>query len=163
MAQQENRVRSWVVLAIFVAICLAVGSAGGWTVAGSVADWYPALAKPSWTPPTSLFGPVWTALYIMMAVAAWLVWKKDVRFAGVRVALILFFVQLALNFLWSFLFFGLRAPGLGLIDIVLLLLLVAVTTWAFFQQSRWAGVIMLPYLAWVGFATALNFAIWQLN
>lgn len=163
MAQQENRISSWAVLAGFIALCLGVGSAGGWITARSVAEWYPALAKPEWTPPNSIFGPVWTALYIMMAFAAWLVWRKDARFAGVRVALILFFVQLALNFLWSFLFFGLKAPGTALVGIVALFLVLILTIWAFFQQSRWAGIIMLPYLAWVGFATALNFAIWRLN
>ncbi|MBL8894588.1 MAG: tryptophan-rich sensory protein [Rhizobiales bacterium] len=163
MAQQERRISSWAMLAGFIALCLAVGAVGGWITARSVTEWYPTLTKPAWTPPNSLFGPVWTALYIMMAFAAWLVWRKDARFAGVRVALILFFVQLALNFLWSFLFFGLKAPGLALIDIAALLLVLALTVWAFFQQSRWAGLIMLPYLAWVGFATALNFAIWRLN
>jgi tryptophan-rich sensory protein len=163
MAQQENRISSWAVLAGFIALCLAVGAVGGWITARSIADWYPTLAKPAWTPPNALFGPVWTALYIMMAFAAWLVWRKDARFAGVRLALILFFAQLALNFLWSFLFFGLRSPGLALIDIIVLLVVLILTVWAFFQQSRWAGLIMLPYLAWVGFATALNFAIWQLN
>ena len=77
MAQQENRISSWAVLAGFIALCLGVGAAGGWITARSVAEWYPTLAKPSWTPPNSLFGPVWTALYIMMAFAAWLVWRKD--------------------------------------------------------------------------------------
>ncbi|MFO0991024.1 MAG: TspO/MBR family protein [Hyphomicrobiales bacterium] len=163
MPTQENRISSWAMLAGFIALCLAVGAAGGWITARSVAEWYPTLTKPAWTPPNSLFGPVWTALYVMMAFAAWLVWRKDARFAGVRVALILFFLQLALNFLWSFLFFGSKAPGLALIDIAALLLVLALTVWAFFQQSRWAGLIMLPYLAWVGFATALNFAIWRLN
>ena len=163
MPTQDNRISSWAMLAGFIALCLGVGAAGGWITARSVAEWYPTIAKPSWTPPDSLFGPVWAALYLSMAIAAWLVWRKDARFAGVRVALILFFVQLALNFLWSLLFFGLHAPGLALIDIAALLLVLALTVWAFFQQSRWAGLIMLPYLAWVGFATALNLAIWRLN
>jgi benzodiazapine receptor len=163
MAQQENRISSWAVLAGFIALCLGVGAAGGLITARSVAEWYPTLAKPEWTPPNWLFAPVWTALYIAMGFAAWLVWKKDMRFAGVRAALILFMAQLALNFAWSFLFFGFRMPGLALINIVMLFLLIAMTAFAFYQQSRWAGLIMLPYLAWVGFATALNFAIWRLN
>jgi tryptophan-rich sensory protein len=154
---------SWAVLAGFVALCLGVGAMGGWITARSVTEWYPNLAKPEWTPSNSIFGPVWTALYVLMAFAAWLVWRKDARFAGVRVALILFFVQLALNFLWSFLFFGMRSPGMALIDIAALLLILTLTVWAFFQQSRLAGLLMLPYLAWVGFATILNFAIWRLN
>jgi len=163
MTTSDKRISSWAALAGFIALCLAVGALGGWVTASSVATWYPTLTKPSWTPPNSIFGPVWTALYVIMAFAAWLIWRKDTRFAGVRVALILFFAQLALNFLWSLLFFGLRAPGFALIDIVILLLVLILTVWAFFQQSRWAGLIMLPYLVWVAFATALTFTIWRLN
>jgi len=163
MTTSDKRITSWAALAGFIALCLAVGALGGWMTAGSVADWYPTLAKPSWTPPNSIFGPVWTALYVLMAFAAWLVWRKDMRFAGVKAAMILFMAQLALNFLWSLLFFGLRAPGLALVDIVTLLFVLVLTVWAFFQQSRLAGLIMLPYLAWVFFAAALNFAIWRLN
>jgi tryptophan-rich sensory protein len=163
MTKSERPINQWAALAGFVALCLLAGAAGGWATAQSVSDWYPTLAKPSWTPPNAIFGPVWTALYIAMGFAAWLVWRKDARFAGVRAALILFFIQLALNTLWSFLFFGFRAPGLALIDILVLLLVLALTVWAFFQHSRWAGLIMAVYLAWVAFATALNFAIWRLN
>ncbi len=158
-----GRMNKWAALAGFIAICLFAGGLGGWITAQSVADWYPTLNKPAWNPPPWIFGPVWTTLYVMMAVAAWLVWKTDMRFSGVRVALILFFIQLALNCLWSFLFFGARNPGWALIDIVLLLMSLLLTTWAFFSQSKRAGVLMLPYLAWVGFATFLNFTIWQLN
>jgi len=163
MATPHARMTSWAALAGFIALCLAIGALGGWITAGSVANWYPTLAKPSWTPSNAIFGPVWTVLYVLMAFAAWLVWRKDMRFAGVKAAMILFMAQLALNFLWSLLFFGLRAPGLALANIVALLLILVLTVWAFFQQSRLAGVIMLPYLAWVAFATALNFAIWRLN
>ena len=122
MTQQERRISSWAMLAGFIALCLAVGAAGGWITARSVTEWYPTLTKPAWTPPNSLFGPVWTALYIMMAFAAWLVWRKDARFAGVRVALILFFVQLALNLLWSYLFFRRHWIGAALVDIAALLI-----------------------------------------
>jgi len=163
MGSVNPQTNPWPALPPFIIVCVAVGLSASFITASSVKDWYPTLVKPSWTPPNEIFAPVWTALYIAMGFAAWLVWKKDMRFAGVRAALILFVAQLALNFLWSFLFFGLRSPGLGLINIVMLLILLAMTIWAFFQQSRWAGIIMLPYLAWVGFATALNFAIWQLN
>ncbi len=158
-----NRINPWAALAGFVAICLLAGGLGGWVTAQSVVDWYPTLNKPAWNPPAWVFGPVWTTLYVMMGVAAWLVWKKDTHFSGVRIALILFFLQLALNCLWSFLFFGLRNPALALIDIVLLLVALALTTWAFFSHSRIAGLLMVPYLAWVSFATFLNFTIWQLN
>jgi translocator protein len=158
-----GRINQWVALAGFVAICLLAGGLGGWITTQSVTEWYPALNKPLWNPPSWIFAPVWTTLYLIMAVAAWLVWKKSPRFSGVRVALILFFAQLALNCLWSFLFFGARNPALALVDIVLLLATLALTTWAFLGHSKLAGALMLPYLAWVSFATVLNFTIWQLN
>ena len=158
-----SRINQWAALAGFVAICLLVGGLGGWITTQSVAEWYPMLNKPSWNPPSWIFAPVWTTLYLMMAFAAWLVWKKGQRFSGVYAALILFFLQLALNCLWSFLFFGARNPALALMDIVLLLAALALTTWAFFRHSKLAGALMLPYLAWVSFAAFLNFTIWQLN
>lgn len=155
--------KQWIVLAGFIAICLLAGALGGWVTSQSVVEWYPTLNKPAWNPPAWVFAPVWTTLYVVMAVAAWLVWKKAPRGSGVRFALVLFFVQLALNCLWSFLFFGARSPGWALVDIVALHATLAVTTWAFFNHSRWAGALMLPYLAWVSFAAFLNFTIWQLN
>jgi translocator protein len=150
----------WLVLAGFLLLCLAVGGLGGWITAQSVITWYPTLNKPEWNPPSWVFGPVWTALYVMMAVAAWLVWQKP---AATRTALILFFIQLALNSLWSFLFFGARSPGLALIDILALWLALALTVHAFFKHSSSAGLLLLPYLAWVSFAAFLNFSIWRLN
>lgn len=150
----------WIVLAGFIVLCLAVGGIGGFATAQSVESWYLTLNRPGWNPPNWLFGPVWTVLYVTMAVAAWLVWRTG---RDVKPALILFFVQLALNFAWPFLFFGARSPLLGLIGIVVLLITILATNRAFFQRSVAAGLLMLPYLAWVGFATALNFAIWQLN
>jgi translocator protein len=151
--------KQWWVLAGFVALCLSVAAVGGFATASSVIDWYPTLNKPSWNPPSWLFGPVWTVLYIMMAVAAWLVWKQD----GSRPALILWGGQLALNLAWSFLFFGARSPILGLIDIIGLWLAIAATIFLFAQKSRVAAYLMVPYLCWVSFATALNAAIVMLN
>ncbi len=151
--------RSWLVLAGFVMLCLAVAALGGLATVQSVAEWYPTLNKPSWTPPSWLFGPVWTVLYIMMAVAAWLVWKAG----QAKGALLLFGAQLLLNLAWSFLFFGAKSPGLGLIDIVLLWLAIAATIFAFSLKSRLAAFLMVPYLCWVSFATALNAAIFMLN
>ncbi len=150
----------WLVLAFFAVLCLCVGLFGGWVTAPAVESWYPTLSKPSWNPPSWLFGPVWTTLYVMMAVAAWLVWRTKDRIAP---AMILFFSQLALNFAWSFLFFGARSPWLGLVDITMLWLVLVATIFAFFGRSTWAGLLMVPYLAWVSFAAALNFAIWRLN
>lgn len=150
----------WLVLAGFIIITLAVGMLGGWAVSGSVSGWYTTINKPSWNPPNWLFGPVWTVLYIMMGVAAWLVWRtKD----NIAPAMILYFSQLALNFAWSFLFFGARSPWLGLVDITMLWLAIVATMLAFFGRSTVAGLLLIPYLAWVSFAAALNFTIWRLN
>ena len=158
-----DRNRKWIGLAGFIAICLLTGALGGWATSQSVAEWYPSLNKPTWNPPAWIFAPVWTTLYVMMAVAAWLVWKETPRGSHLRPALVLFFVQLALNCLWSFLFFGARSPGWAFIDIVVLLAALAATTAAFFKHSKLAGALLLPYLAWVSFAAVLNFTIWQLN
>ncbi len=158
-----DRNRKWIGLAGFIAICLLTGALGGWVTSQSVIEWYPTLNKPAWNPPAWVFAPVWTTLYVMMAVAAWLVWKETPRGSHLRPALVLFFVQLALNCLWSFLFFGARSPGWAFIDIVVLLAALAATTAAFFKHSKLAGALLLPYLAWVSFAAVLNFTIWKLN
>lgn len=142
---------------------------GGSATAASVRSWYPALAKPEWTPPAWVFGPVWTALYLAMGVAAWRVWlwaraAADVRErAWGRGALSLYILQLALNAAWSVLFFGLRSPAAGLAEILVLWAAVLATTLGFFRASRLAGGLMVAYLLWVTFAAALNLAIWRLN
>jgi len=149
-------------LAVALAASLGVGLVGGLATASSVATWYPTLDKPAWTPPDSLFGPVWTALYLMMGVAAWLVWRRAGK-ERARYPLALFALQLLLNAGWSLLFFGLRSPGLGLIEIALLWLAIAATLWAFARVQGWAALLLVPYLAWVSFAAALNLAIWRMN
>lgn len=125
-------------------------------------EWYATLRKPSWNPPAWVFGPVWTALYTMMAVAAWLVWRRG-GWAAQRRPLALFLVQLALNAGWTPLFFGLKSPGLALAEIGLLWLAIVGTLIAFARVSRAAAWLLAPYLAWVSFAAALNFALWRLN
>jgi translocator protein len=125
-------------------------------------EWYRQLQKPSWNPPGYLFGPVWTLLYTLMAVAAWLVWKRA-GFAGAKLALWLFIGQLVLNGMWTWIFFGLHKPGTALIEIIILWGMILVTLIAFWEQNTVAGAILIPYLAWVSFATALTFAIWRLN
>lgn len=150
----------WAVLAGLILLCLISGMLIGFTSAEAIDGWYNTIAKPWWTPPNAVFGPAWTLLYIMMAVAAWLVWLSKDR---VKPALILFFVQLALNLLWSLLFFTARSPGLALIEAVFLWSAVLATMVAFFNRSRPAGWLFVPYLAWVSFATALNAAIWWMN
>lgn len=149
-------------LAGLIALCLAVGAAGAWATASSVSTWYQTLAKPSFTPPDRIFGPVWTALYVMMGVAAWLVWRKT-GLTGSQRAVGLFAIQLALNLGWSFLFFKARWIGGALVEIVLLWFAIAATIAVFRHHSQWAAILMMPYIAWVSFATVLNFAIWRLN
>ncbi|MGM0575177.1 MAG: TspO/MBR family protein [Myxococcota bacterium] len=129
----------------------------------SVREWYPTLDKPPWTPPGWLFGPVWTALYVMMGVALYLVWRGGLRTRLQRVAVGLFGLQLALNGLWSFVFFGGQAPGPAFAEILVLDAALAATLVAFFRVSTLAGGLLVPYALWVGFATALNLTIWRLN
>ena len=154
--------RQLLVLAGLIVLCLAVGALGAFATVSSVSTWYQTIAKPSFTPPDRVFGPVWTALYVIMAIAAWLVWRRA-GLTGARPALTLFILQLALNLAWSFLFFKARWIGGALVEIVLLWAAIAATIAAFRRHSPWAGILMMPYLAWVSFATALNFAIWRLN
>jgi translocator protein len=151
--------RSAVALVVWLALSFSAAAIGGLFMPG---DWYAALKKPSWNPPNWIFGPVWTALYTVMAVAAWLVWRRG-SFASHRVALSLFLTQLVLNALWSPLFFGLRQPAAAFGDILLLWLSLLATTIAFWRVRLLAGILLAPYLAWVTFASALNFALWMLN
>ena len=150
-------------LILAVAIPLTVGGLSGFATARGVGTWYPTLVKPSFNPPAWVFGPTWTLLYITMGVAAFLVWRQGLDTRGVRLALTVFVVQLALNGLWSILFFGLRAPGLALIEILVLWLGILATTVLFWRVVPAAGWLMLPYLGWVSFAAVLNAAIWNLN
>ena len=149
-------------LVVFVGLCLAVGALGGWVTAGSVKDWYPTLHKPLFNPPNCLFGPVWTVLYAMMGVAAWRVWCKAWGNRARR-PLALFALQLALNLGWSVAFFGLERLGPSVAVILVLELAVVATALAFRPIDRIAAWLLVPYVAWVGFATILNIAIWRLN
>jgi tryptophan-rich sensory protein len=125
-------------------------------------DWYASLSKPSWNPPNWIFGPVWTALYLMMGVSAWLVWRK-VGFKGGAVPLAAWAIQLGLNAAWSWLFFGLHRPDLAFTEIVVLWLAIVATTVLFWRVNTGAGLLLTPYLAWVTFASVLNWTLWQLN
>lgn len=159
---REGFVSQWLVLALFVLICLGTAGLGAAWTNLSVGDWYATLNKPSWNPPKWVFGPVWTALYIGMAVAAWLVWLKN-GLADAWLPLLLFGVQLFLNAAWSALFFGMRSPGIAFADIVLLWIAILATIIAFGRVSSLAATLLVPYLAWVSFATTLNWSIWRLN
>jgi benzodiazapine receptor len=149
-------------LAVSILICFAAAGAGSVVTRPAIESWYSTLRKPVWTPPNWIFGPVWSALYLTMAVAAWLVWRKA-GLSGARAALTLFGLQLLFNVGWSAIFFGVRMPGAAFAEIVVLCLLILATTAAFWPISRMAGGLMLPYLLWVMFASALNLAIWRLN
>jgi tryptophan-rich sensory protein len=125
-------------------------------------DWYERLAKPAWRPPNWLFAPAWTILYLCIAVAGWLVWRK-VGFAGAAMPLAVYFAQLLLNALWTPIFFGLHRQGLAVFEIALLWLAIAATILLFAPVDSVAAMLLLPYLAWVTFASALNFVVWRLN
>jgi tryptophan-rich sensory protein len=150
-------------LIVSLMLPLGVGALSGIATSGSVRDWYPGLTKPPFNPPPWVFGPVWTVLYVMMGVAFYLVWREGLQRSGVRAAMVLFLIQLALNGLWSLLFFGLASPGLALVDIGVLWALIALTVVASWRVVPLAGVLLLPYLAWVSFAAVLNASIWWLN
>jgi len=151
--------RSALSLAGWLAACFAAAGMGSLFLPG---EWYAQLRKPSWNPPNWIFGPVWTALYTIMAIAAWLVWRCG-GFTAQRKALSLFLLQLLFNALWSPLFFGLRLPGLALLDLLLLWLALVATVVFFWKARPLAGAMLLPYLGWVSFAGALNFTLWRLN
>lgn len=149
----------WLSLLGFLLASFLAAGIGSAATATAVREWYPALAKPAWTPPPWVFGPVWTVLYVTMAIAAWLVWRR----AGWCGALGWWTAQLALNALWSPVFFGMHRPDLAFAVIVALWIAIAGTTVAFWQISTLAGILFMPYWLWVSFAAALNFAIWRLN
>lgn len=159
----EGPVRSLLKLAVAVAVPLGVAALSGVATARSVRTWYPSLAKPTFNPPDWIFGPVWTALYVTMGVAAYLVWRQGLDSARARQALAAFAVQLVLNGAWSILFFGLRSPGMAMAEIVVLWVAISVTCWLFWRVVPAAGALLLPYLGWVTFAAVLNVSIWSLN
>lgn len=147
-----------------VVTCLCIGYFSGVITRASITDWYPTLEKPFFNPPNWVFAPVWTTLYILMGVAAGMVWNKmDSDRINARKGLQFFAIQLALNFLWSYLFFGLHNPLLALAELIVLWLMIFETYVVFKRVSKTAGLLLLPYLAWVSFAGILNAAIFWLN
>lgn len=154
--------KQWTCLIVFIAICLGAGGLGAMVTTPEIDGWYRTITKPSWNPPDYVFGPVWTTLFVLMAIAAWIVWKPA-GLQNAKTPLALFAVQLALNVAWSWVFFGMHQPGWAFVEIVVLWLAIVATTVAFFRCSKMAGCLLFPYLAWVSFAGILNFMIWQLN
>jgi benzodiazapine receptor len=150
------------VLGIFLLLCFSAAVLGSMATAQSVGGWYAELRKPPWTPPNWVFAPVWTVLYTSMAVAAWLVWLRA-GWSGAAGAFTLFALQLSLNVLWSWLFFGFQNAGAAAVEVVGLWLSILASGLAFWRVAPVAGWLMVPYLGWVTFAAALNLAIWRLN
>ena len=154
----------YIKIAIALLVCLAVGYSASTVTRPSVESWYPTLIKPIFNPPNWIFMPMWTLLYILMAVAAGLVWDKiKEQNEAVKKALLFFIIQLTLNAIWSYLFFGLKNPLLALIEIALLWLMIYETYLKFTKINKTAGYLLIPYMAWVAFAAILNASIWWLN
>jgi translocator protein len=152
----------WLGLVVWIVVCFAAAGIGGAVTTPKIGTWYATLVKPTWNPPNWIFGPVWSTLYFFMAIAAWMVWRQG-GFVSAKLSLTLFGIQLILNVLWSCIFFGLQMPGLAFVEVHLLWASIAVVMVTFWQRSMIAGILFFPYLAWVSFASVLNFAIWRLN
>ena len=146
-----------------IVVCQLAGLLATPFTTSSVNTWYTTLAKPAFSPPNWVFGPVWTTLYFLMGVSLYLIWQKGTKNKKVKVALYFFAVQLFLNFIWSLLFFGLRSPALALIEIIALLALIVITAYKFYGIDKIAAYLLIPYILWVSFATILNLSIVILN
>ncbi len=142
---------------------LAVGAVSGWVTVESVNGWFATINKPPFNPPNEVFAPVWSTLYILMGISFFIVWKSDAAKDDKRQAFIFYFVQLLLNFAWSFIFFEFHEIGWAFIDIILLWLMIMFTIISFANISRIAAVLLIPYICWVGYAGVLNYFIWRLN
>ncbi|MBW1297494.1 TspO/MBR family protein [Aquimarina litoralis] len=150
-------------IGVAVSLCLLIGFLSSIATQTSISTWYVGLKKPSFTPPNWLFAPVWTVLYILMGIAAGIVWSRGFYHKWVKTALYHFGFQLLLNAAWSIFFFGMRNPLIALVDILALFILLLFTIKWFKVVNSTAAYLLIPYLIWVAFATALNFSIWQLN
>lgn len=163
MKIQAGRPANWLKCVIAIAGSQLAGFIGAVFTMPAIATWYAALNRPFLSPPNWVFGPVWTILYTLMGVAAFLVWRQGLQLARVKQALRFFVLQLCLNSLWSMLFFGFQSPGIAFLEILILWSMILVTIMLFFRCSRVAGWLMIPYIVWVSFATYLNGSIWLLN
>jgi translocator protein len=156
-------IKRFIRISLALGLCLFIGFLGSMATQSSVGDWYPSLAKPWFNPPNEIFGPVWTVMYILMGIAAGIVWSKGFYHKWVKVALYHFAFQLLLNAGWSMLFFGLKEPFWALLDIIALFIVLLITIKWFKVVSNTAAYLLIPYAVWVLFAAALNFEIWRLN
>lgn len=150
------------VLFLFISICLAVELIGSWFTKMSIQTWYPTLMKPNWTLPSHFFGPIWTFLYVLMGISVWLIWDQKTKYSK-QYAFLLFTCQLLFNLVWPALFFGLRNPLLGLVDLAILGIIVLLTMISFYRIRPLAALLLVPYFLWTIYALALNFTIWNLN
>lgn len=152
----------WIGLVLSLLVCLGAGGLGAVATTPEIDGWYRTVVKPEWNPPDWVFGPVWTTLFVLMGISAWLVWRPA-GFKEAATPLSLFAVQLILNVAWSWIFFGMHRIGWAAVEILILWLAILATTAAFFRRSKHAGWLLVPYLGWVTFAGVLNFTIWRLN
>jgi benzodiazapine receptor len=158
-----GRARDVLKLVVSLVACQCAGLVGSIFTTTAIPTWYATLEKPFFTPPNWLFAPAWVTLYVLMAVAAFLVWRKGLSEEGVKPALVIFLVQLVINAFWSVAFFGLKSPVAGVVVIVVLWIAILFTILKFFRLSAAAGSLLLPYILWVSFAAALNMSLWILN
>jgi benzodiazapine receptor len=164
MTVMDNTKKSNIIkLIISIVLPQVAGGIGSLFTMTSVTTWYVGLNKASFNPPGWIFGPVWTALYLMMGIAVFLIWREGLQRQDIRRAVALFGIQLALNLLWSFMFFYLKMPFAAFVEIILLWISILITILAFIRISKWAGILLIPYLLWVSFASILNFYLWRLN
>jgi benzodiazapine receptor len=159
----DNRLKDVLRLVVSIVVCQLAGGLGAIFTTPAIPTWYASLNKPAFNPPNWIFFPVWTTLYTLMGIAAFLVWRKGLHERRVRVALAIFAVQLVLNTAWSIIFFGQQALFAALIVIVVLWLAILINIVAFWRISRVAGALLIPYILWVSFASVLNYAVWMLN
>jgi benzodiazapine receptor len=150
-------------LIVGILASFAAGGIGSLFTFKVIPTWYASLKKPRYTPPNQAFGPVWTTLYILMGISVFLVWQKGLATNGALLAFVLFWIQLAVNAMWSVIFFGLKSKGGGVITIMVLWLLILATTVTSFRVSAWAGALLIPYIVWVSIASYLNIGVWMLN
>ncbi len=163
MFHTMNGRQDWIKLIVSLLVCQLTGAIGSVFTRPAISQWYVFLQKPSFTPPSGVFAPVWIFLYLLMGLAFFLIWRQGIDNQYAKRTVIFFIGQLILNGLWSILFFGLRSPLAGLVDILLLWVLIVITTCRFYRIYRTAGLLMLPYIVWVSFAAVLNGSIWLLN
>lgn len=157
------KIKQITILFVFIAIAELAGIVGSFFTVSAIPTWYATIAKPTWNPPSWVFGPVWTMLYAIMGIAAFLIWRKGWDQKAVKIALGIFGVQLFLNAIWSVIFFGFKNPGWAFVDIVFLWIAIVATMVLFAKVSKPALWLLVPYLLWVSFASVLNFTIWDLN